>query len=78
MIFVGGIHGVGKTLFCRNVTQHLDIEHVTASSLIRETGRAQLRVSMWSARSTFAQYQKHLGGGEDKGAGEPALYKYKR
>ena len=35
IIFVGGVHGVGKTHFCQKLTEKFDVEHVTASSLIR-------------------------------------------
>ncbi len=34
IVFVGGVHGVGKTYFCENLVGRFDIEHVTASSLI--------------------------------------------
>jgi adenylate kinase len=39
-IFVGGIHGVGKTEFCKVITQHIDIDHVSASDLIRQAGKS--------------------------------------
>jgi adenylate kinase len=35
-IFVGGVHGVGKTTFCAALGPVLSAEHVTASSLIRK------------------------------------------
>ncbi|MBU4525589.1 MAG: AAA family ATPase [Desulfomicrobium sp.] len=34
IIFVGGVHGVGKTRFCSRLASTLNAEHVTASSLI--------------------------------------------
>jgi len=33
-VFIGGVHGVGKTYFCKNVVCHFDVAHVTASELI--------------------------------------------
>ena len=33
-VFVGGVHGVGKSHFCRSLVGKFDVEHVTASSLI--------------------------------------------
>ena len=33
-VFMGGVHGVGKTFFCQKVVAAFDVEHVTASSLI--------------------------------------------
>lgn len=39
IIFVGGIHGVGKTELCRIISQHLHMDHVSASDLIRNAGR---------------------------------------
>jgi adenylate kinase len=36
IVFVGGIHGVGKTQFCRTLIKHLHFDHVTASELIRK------------------------------------------
>lgn len=34
IIFVGGIHGVGKTTLCENVSNELSIEHLSSSNLI--------------------------------------------
>jgi len=39
MVFVGGIHGVGKSTICRNVYDLLGYESMTASSLIAEYGQ---------------------------------------
>ncbi|AEM46873.1 hypothetical protein Acife_0671 [Acidithiobacillus ferrivorans SS3] len=39
MVFVGGIHGVGKTTISRNVFEPAGYQCVTASSLIAEHGR---------------------------------------
>lgn len=36
MIFVSGIHGVGKTFFSKKVKEHLDIDSYTASGLIEK------------------------------------------
>lgn len=36
IIFVAGIHGVGKTFFCQQVAKKLVLEHVSASTLIRQ------------------------------------------
>jgi len=33
--FIGGVHGVGKTVFCSKLSKKIEFEHVTASSLIR-------------------------------------------
>lgn len=35
IIFIGGVHGVGKTNFCQKLSGQFDAEHVTASDLIR-------------------------------------------
>ncbi len=34
IIFVGGIHGVGKTYFCRNLSQNINRQHFSCSELI--------------------------------------------
>ena len=34
IVFIGGVHGVGKTYFCEILADQFDAEHVTASSLI--------------------------------------------
>lgn len=34
--FIGGIHGVGKTTFCKVLTKRIDCLHYSASSLIKE------------------------------------------
>jgi len=35
IIFVGGIHGVGKTTLCKKITDELHIKHISASQLIK-------------------------------------------
>ncbi len=40
IIFVGGIHGAGKSTFGRRVAESLGIGHVAASTLIREAALA--------------------------------------
>ena len=39
IMFVGGVHGVGKTAFSRTVAQALHARHLVASSLIRDAGQ---------------------------------------
>lgn len=34
IVFVGGVHGVGKTHFCKEIVNRFDVEHITASELI--------------------------------------------
>lgn len=34
IIFVGGVHGVGKTTLCKNIESRFNIEHFSASNLI--------------------------------------------
>lgn len=36
IIFVAGIHGVGKTSFCQQVATQLGLDHISASTLIRQ------------------------------------------
>lgn len=36
MIFISGVHGVGKTYFCSNVKEKLDVDTFSASRLISE------------------------------------------
>jgi adenylate kinase len=36
MIFVGGIHGVGKSFFCKKVSQKFNLLHYSSSALITE------------------------------------------
>ena len=33
-IFIGGVHGVGKTYFCKNLVCRFDVAHIAASELI--------------------------------------------
>lgn len=40
IIFIGGIHGVGKTEFCQKVSRQLNISHLSASTLIRQAGQS--------------------------------------
>ncbi len=39
IIFVGGVHGVGKTHFCEKLSERFSVEHVSASSLIKRHKR---------------------------------------
>lgn len=34
IIFIGGVHGVGKTFFCMKLSDRFVVDHVTASALI--------------------------------------------
>ncbi|PWV97380.1 adenylate kinase [Paenibacillus cellulosilyticus] len=36
LVFIGGIHGVGKTHFCNHISQNYNIPHYSASELIRK------------------------------------------
>ncbi|SDF56990.1 adenylate kinase [Paenibacillus sp. cl6col] len=36
IIFVGGIHGVGKTYLCKEICKEIDLPHFSASQLIRK------------------------------------------
>lgn len=45
IFFVGGIHGVGKTTFCMNLSKDLDIPSFTASEIInKSTSNKQIEV----------------------------------
>lgn len=41
MIFVGGIHGVGKTTLCKYVEKEFDLSHYSSSALISKLKRKQ-------------------------------------
>jgi adenylate kinase len=40
VLFVGGVHGAGKTTICRQIALAIPAAHVTAGGLIREMGSA--------------------------------------
>lgn len=40
MIFISGVHGVGKSYFCDKVKENIDIDTYLASSLISERKQA--------------------------------------
>lgn len=42
IIFIGGIHGVGKTTFRKALGAHLEIEHFSASELIQRSKQENL------------------------------------
>jgi adenylate kinase len=44
-IFVGGVHGAGKTTFGKELARLLEASHVTAGGLIRENASASDRVT---------------------------------
>ncbi|WP_319502498.1 ATP-binding protein [uncultured Draconibacterium sp.] len=35
IVFIGGVHGVGKGTFCAKITSELEVEHIVASELIK-------------------------------------------
>ncbi|MED4885055.1 MULTISPECIES: ATP-binding protein [Bacillus] len=43
IIFVGGIHGVGKSYFCNQLKQKYSIQHFSCSSLISEFKKSQFK-----------------------------------
>jgi adenylate kinase len=45
-IFVGGVHGAGKTTFSKELARLLQASHVTAGGLIRENASASDRVTV--------------------------------
>jgi adenylate kinase len=44
MIFVGGIHGVGKTTVCKVIQDEFQIDHYSASTLVANAKREELGV----------------------------------
>ncbi len=36
IVFIGGVHGVGKSHFCRNLVGKFDVEHMVASRIISQ------------------------------------------
>lgn len=42
VIFIGGVHGVGKTTFCQSLANITSYTHVTASQLIKEKNAATI------------------------------------
>jgi len=45
MIFVSGIHGVGKTYFCNMIKEKLGIKNYSVSQLIAESREGNVNVS---------------------------------
>jgi adenylate kinase len=41
LIFIGGVHGVGKSTFCRKVKESLGLETYSASTLIAESKKVE-------------------------------------
>jgi adenylate kinase len=42
VIFIGGVHGVGKTFFCKKVSEKIDFPHYSSSDLIAKQKRELL------------------------------------
>ena len=40
LVFIGGVHGVGKTSLCDSLSQKCGYEHITASALIKQNNPA--------------------------------------
>ncbi|WP_419175603.1 ATP-binding protein [Desulfosediminicola sp.] len=45
IIFIGGVHGIGKTTFCRKLIQQLGVDHHSASDLIKRMGEVDHTVN---------------------------------
>lgn len=45
IIFVGGVHGIGKTTFCQKLLQRLGVEHFSASDLIKRINKSEHAVN---------------------------------
>ncbi|WP_339273424.1 ATP-binding protein [Paenibacillus sp. FSL W8-0426] len=43
IVFVGGIHGVGKTCLCKEISKEFDTPHFSASDLIRKQKEEEAR-----------------------------------
>lgn len=43
MLFIGGIHGVGKSVFCKKISEYLNIPHFSSSELINKQKKENLR-----------------------------------
>lgn len=53
IIFIGGIHGVGKTILCKKVSEELNIAHYSCSELIRK------RVALDSVKKNVSDIPKN-------------------
>lgn len=42
VIFIGGVHGVGKTTLCNRILEKIDINHYSASHLIKQLNKGSL------------------------------------
>ena len=47
MIFISGVHGVGKPYFCNLAKEATGIECYSASSLVKERSGASRQISGW-------------------------------
>ena len=53
MIFLSGVHGVGKSYFCRLAKEATGIESYSASELIAQKGRSNFhRISLFQILKT--------------------------
>lgn len=41
IIFIGGVHGIGKTTLCRSICKKFDVNHYSASELIKRHGHIE-------------------------------------
>lgn len=67
IIFVGGIHGSGKSYFCRKVHHSLQLEYITASSLIGRSKEKQVQnvpanqdILVDAIHSKLSRFQNYL------------------
>jgi adenylate kinase len=62
VVFVGGIHGVGKSTLCERVAAANDFVHVTASAIIRDAGLKTRLPKEKMVRDVVANQALLLGG----------------
>jgi adenylate kinase len=65
IVFVGGIHGVGKTTLCQMLASLLHASHVTAGSLIQETAGVDVATTVGKAVPDISANQQLLLKGLD-------------
>ena len=56
--FIGGIHGVGKTTFCKLLTERIGYLHYSASSLIKEYKNLEKDKKVDKVNENHIQYSK--------------------
>lgn len=62
IVFIGGVHGVGKSTFCKHIAEHTGMQWLTASALIKAEKQSAIAVGSKSVVDPIGNQELLLRG----------------